>query len=74
MNKKQKYFMKQKLIGGLLLLASIIATIVAVVIFDERDATGQFLMALIGVYLLFTKGKALDLGDDFCENDEDGES
>ena len=71
MNKRQKYFMKQKLIGALALLVGIIATYVTVVIFKEENGTGLIILPLFGLYLLFTKEKAFDFDDGFCEEDEE---
>lgn len=68
MNKKQKYFLKQKLIGVGIVLFCIISSIMM------GDATGQCLILPMGIFLIFTKEKAWVDDDYFCENDEDEES
>ena len=71
MNKKQKYFLKQKLIGALSLLVGIIAIYITVFIFKEENGTGLIILPLLGLYALFTKEKVFDFNDDNYENDEE---
>ncbi len=58
-----KTMMVQKLIGFALLLISVVAAIMVSNgrTVEDRDATGAVFVALIGLYLLFTKEHCIDI-------------
>ena len=53
MDKDKKYFIKQKLIGSLLVAACLILTIIT------KDATASVILIPLGLYAIFTKNKVM---------------
>ena len=67
MNSKKMYYLVQRLIG---LLTVVLVTVPSMIL--EADLTAALLIGPLGLYLMFTKRKALDI-DFYNVNDEDEE-